>query len=466
VRVNAFSAVLAERAWARAAALDADPARRQRPLASVPFAAINLYDIAGLPTLAGAKIARGAPPACEDALLICRLEAAGAIAVGALNMDEYAYGLTTENSQGGACHSPHDFARTEGGSSGGSAAAVAAGQVPLSLGSDTNGSIRVPASLCGCFALKPTFGRLPRSGTCPFVASYDCLGPFARSARDLALAYDLIQGHAAADPGCVQRPLEPTVPAHDALDTHTLRRGVPGGWWHAMADAHARAAAFLITNAEDANLHLSELRSRAADFEPLARDRVLAGALLPAAWIPQVHRVRLWFARQVAAVLAADDVRACHPPRGAVARHRVAGARRPAVVGASEPRLAGATDLLHRPAGRHGAGVVASGAGDGAAARGTGHRRAVAGRSCAGGSRSVGARCRTSDAGRRAGVKYPGEVPAGSGPLSSLYRARVRARQPRAGHYCRRYAVIGHVGIRQEMTWSKSTTWGGRLPAT
>ena len=112
-----------------------------------------------------------------------RLEAAGAVLVGALNMDEYAYGFTTENTHYGPTRNPHDLARISGGSSGGSAAAVAAGQVPLTLGSDTNGSIRVPASLCGTFGLKPTFGRLPRTGSYPFVASLDHLGPFARSAR-------------------------------------------------------------------------------------------------------------------------------------------------------------------------------------------------------------------------------------------------------------------------------------------
>jgi amidase/aspartyl-tRNA(Asn)/glutamyl-tRNA(Gln) amidotransferase subunit A len=98
-------------------------------------------------------------------VLVRRLEAAGAVCVGALNMDEYAYGFTTENTHYGATRNPHDTTRISGGSSGGSAAAVAAGQVPLTLGSDTNGSIRVPSSLCGVFGLKPTYGRLPRTGS-------------------------------------------------------------------------------------------------------------------------------------------------------------------------------------------------------------------------------------------------------------------------------------------------------------
>jgi hypothetical protein len=184
-RVNAFTAVLAERALAQAARVDAGDVTG--PLAGMPFAVKNLFDLQGIATLAGSKIERDAAPAARDAVLVRRLEAAGAVCVGALNMDEYAYGFTTENSHVGPTCNPHDLARLSGGSSGGSAAAVAAGQVPLTLGSDTNGSIRVPDSLCGVFGLKPTYGRLPRTGSYPFVASLDHLCPFARSVADLAL---------------------------------------------------------------------------------------------------------------------------------------------------------------------------------------------------------------------------------------------------------------------------------------
>ena len=305
-RVNAFTALLAERALKRAGQIDKHTRRAELSLAGVPFAVKNLFDIAGIATLAGSKIERDATPAARDALLVRRLEAAGAILVGALNMDEYAYGFTTENTHYGATRNPHDLARIAGGSSGGSAAAVAAGQVPLTLGSDTNGSIRVPASLCGTFGLKPTFGRLPRLGTYPFVASLDHLGPFARSSADLALAYDAMQGPALADPACARRAPEPARPLL-ASGIEGLRIAVLGGWFREMAqpdalgavDAvalalgtsrlvewpeveRARAAAFLITNAEGAALHLGDLRSRAQDFDPLTRDRFLAGAMLPA----------------------------------------------------------------------------------------------------------------------------------------------------------------------------------------
>lgn len=331
-KVNAFSAVLAERARRRAAQIDKHARRAELSLAGVPFAVKNLFDLAGLPTLAGSKIERDAPPAARDALLVRRLEAAGAICVGALHMDEYAYGFTTENTHYGPTRNPHDPARISGGSSGGSAAAVAAGEVPLALGSDTNGSIRVPSSLCGTFGLKPTYGRLPRLGSYPFVASLDHLGPFARCVADLAWSYDAMQGPAPEDPHCTRRPPEPTRTQLEAR-AEGLRIAVLGGWFREMAlpeatgavDAvaqalgtsrlvelkdvdRARAAAFLITNAEGANVHLADLRRRAQDFEPLSRDRFLAGALLPAAWVVQAQRVRQAFARQFARVFETVDV--------------------------------------------------------------------------------------------------------------------------------------------------------------
>src|SRR5580704_1435321 len=150
-QLNAFTAVTADRARARAAMLDTAVAAGEPsgPLAGVPFAVKNLINVAGLPTLAGSKINRDHPPAAADATLVTRLEAAGAVLVGALNMGEYAYDFTGENCHDGPSRNPHDTTRMSGGSSGGSGVAVAGGMVPLSLGSDTNGSIRVPASLCG-----------------------------------------------------------------------------------------------------------------------------------------------------------------------------------------------------------------------------------------------------------------------------------------------------------------------------
>jgi aspartyl-tRNA(Asn)/glutamyl-tRNA(Gln) amidotransferase subunit A len=315
--LNCFTAKTYERASREAAAVDALRAAAQPlpPLAGVPFAVKNLFDIAGEVTLAGARVNESNAPAAADAELIARMQKAGAVLVGALNMDEHAYGFTTENSHYGATLNPHDHLRVAGGSSGGSAAAVAAGLVPLTLGSDTSGSIRVPASFCGVFGLKPTYGRLPRSGSFPFVYSLDHLGPFAGTVTDLAAAYDALQGPDPHDAACAQRAVEP-VSAALALPAG-IRVGVLGGWFQDWADdaarravqlaatalsaTHtielkgaeaARAAAFIITGAEGGALHRERLSRQFDSFEPHSRARLVAGSLIPASWVVQAQRVR------------------------------------------------------------------------------------------------------------------------------------------------------------------------------
>ncbi len=322
---NAFTAVTAGRALKRADAIDADRAagRALGSLAGVPFAVKNLFDVVGLPTLAGSKINRERPPAVRDAPLIERLEAAGAILIGALNMGEYAYDFTGENLHQGPSRNPHDLSRMTGGSSGGSGAAVAGGLVPLALGSDTNGSIRVPASFCGLFGLKPTYGRLTRARTFPFVASLDHVGPLARNVRDLALAYDAMQGHDPEDPVCAARAPEPASPSLER-GAHGLRVAVAGGYFRqgAFPEAlaaveraaaalrtereieipeagRARAAAFVITTTEGAGLHLERLRTRADDFEPVVRDRLIAGAMVPASLVSRAQKFRRWYRGEV-----------------------------------------------------------------------------------------------------------------------------------------------------------------------
>ncbi|WP_428484956.1 AtzE family amidohydrolase [Rhodopila sp.] len=323
--LNAFTAVLADRAQARAAAIDAAIASGTAPgpLAGVPFAVKNLIDVAGLTTLAGSRINRDHPPAGADAPLISRLEAEGAILVGALNMGEYAYDFTGENAHDGPSRNPHDTTRMAGGSSGGSGSAVGGGLVPLALGSDTNGSIRVPASFCGLFGLKPTYGRLTRAGSFPFVSSLDHLGPLARSAADLAVAYDAMQGYDPADPACVDRPAEPvtgllntgvnglriasaggyfragaSVEALTALDTAATALGVSETI--TLPDVHlARSAAYIITTAEGAALHLDRLRTRPDDFDADVRDRLIAGALVPATAVVQAQKIRRRYRQQM-----------------------------------------------------------------------------------------------------------------------------------------------------------------------
>ncbi|MDP1565178.1 MAG: AtzE family amidohydrolase [Polaromonas sp.] len=333
-RVNAFTETTRDRARAEADAVDARRARGEAmgPLAGVPYAVKNLFDIEGLTTLAGSKVNQGLPAASADAVLVTQMKAAGAVLVGALNMDEYAYGFTTENTHYGPCHNPHDLTRVAGGSSGGSGAAVAAGQVPLTLGSDTNGSIRVPSSLCGVWGLKPTFGRLSRRGTYPFVHSIDHLGPLASSLQGLGLAYDALQQPDPLDPGSHALRVQPVCPVL-GRGVGGLRIGVLGGYFHDNAApearevvalaartlgaqsgvlwpdaALARAAAFIITASEGGSLHLGDLRTRADDFEPLSVDRFIAGALQPVDWYLRAQRFRRAYRDKVNALFQDWDV--------------------------------------------------------------------------------------------------------------------------------------------------------------
>jgi aspartyl-tRNA(Asn)/glutamyl-tRNA(Gln) amidotransferase subunit A len=324
-RLGAFTDITAERAVAKARHVD--PAL---PLAGVPFAVKNLFDLAGLATRAGSKIERDTPPATADATLVQRLEAAGAVCVGALNMGEYAYDFTGENVHDGPSRNPHDLGRMSGGSSGGSGTAVAAGLVPIALGSDTNGSIRVPSSLCGLFGLKPTYGRLSRHGTFPFVAAFDHLGPLARSVGDLAVSYDAMQGSDPHDPAQTPRPVEATVSQLDR-GSDGLRVAIAGGYFLGEATPRAavehvaaalgvdrtldvpgadaaRAAAFLITMVEGATLHLDRLRTRAEDFDPAVRDRLIAGAMLPGAWVAKAQKVRSMFRETMLSLFETTDI--------------------------------------------------------------------------------------------------------------------------------------------------------------
>jgi aspartyl-tRNA(Asn)/glutamyl-tRNA(Gln) amidotransferase subunit A len=263
--------------------------------------------------------------------LISRLEAAGAILVGALNMGEYAYDFTGENAHDGPSRNPHDLARMTGGSSGGSGSAVGGGLVPLALGSDTNGSIRVPASFCGLFGLKPTYGRLTRAGSFAFVSSLDHLGPLARSMADLAAAYDAMQGYDVADPVCVDRPADPVA---DLIEQGIggLRIASAGGYFRAGASVEAlaaldavaaalgasdtvtipdvqraRSAAYIISTTEGAGLHLERLRGRPDDFDADVRDRLIAGALVPAAAVVQAQKFRRWYREQMLALFQHVD---------------------------------------------------------------------------------------------------------------------------------------------------------------
>ena len=385
-------------------------ARRCRRWPACPTRSRTCSTSTGVVTTAGSKIERDKPPAGADAFLVGRMRAAGAVCVGALNMDEYAYGFTTENAHDGPCHNPHDL--------------DALGRRLLRrlrclrrrrawcrsrLGSDTNGSIRVPASLCGIFGLKPTYGRLARTGTYPFVASLDHLGPFARDVADLAAAWDALQGSDPADPAQGRWPVEAATPvlrqgidglriavADDYFARNGHARGVRRGGrrgrlrWAPTRRvtvpeaARARAAAFLITAAEGANLHLPDLRTRPQDFDPGTRDR------LPGRQPDPRHLGRPGAAP--AGLVPRADAGAV--PRGrrdpgpghALCRAQAGSAddrgRRRDAAGAADAGRLHPADLVHRPAGPGGAGAAAGRPADRRAAdRGTRARgRPVPGR--------------------------------------------------------------------------------------
>jgi len=292
--LNCFTRILEDRA-----AQTPNPG----PLAGATFAVKDLFDVAGLPTTAGSATLSDAAPARRDAPVVARLVQAGAVLTATCNMDEFAYGFVTVNAHHGTTRNPHDLDRIAGGSSGGSAAAVAARLVRFALGSDTNGSIRIPAALCGIYGLRPTHGALPLEGVYPFVESLDVAGPFATTVRDLQGVYEVMRGAPVAD-----------------TDPHGLRVARLDGWFRTNADkalldgidaiaAHldamgmrswpypelARSAAFVLTAAEGGARHLAALRDRPEALDPATRARLAAGAALPAGAVVATQRFRDWF---------------------------------------------------------------------------------------------------------------------------------------------------------------------------
>ena len=313
---TAFTRLFEDEAVAAARVVDARVAAGGTvgPLAGVPFAVKDLFDVAGYPTTAGALMRVDAPAAVRDAEVVRRLKAAGAILIGTLNMDEYAYGFATVNAHFGTTRNPHDVTRLAGGSSGGSAAAVAAGMVPLTLGSDTNGSIRVPASLCGVWGLRPGDGAIPLDGVFPFVEALDTIGPFTRTLGDLRSAYEVLAGVKLSSGGTprvarlggffAKNASAEAVAAIDAVMGHIGSDAVVD---LPQAEA-ARSAAFLITAAQGGALHLDTLRTRAMDYDPAVRDRLLAGALLPSAAYVKAWEVRAQWRVKVARAFEDYDI--------------------------------------------------------------------------------------------------------------------------------------------------------------
>jgi aspartyl-tRNA(Asn)/glutamyl-tRNA(Gln) amidotransferase subunit A len=252
--IGAFNTVVAERALERARALDAG-GKSTGPLHGVPIAIKDNICVKGVPTTASSKILRGFRPP-YDATVVTRLEAAGAIVIGKTNLDEFAMGSSTENSALGPTRNPWDRTRTPGGSSGGSAAAVAARMVPIALGSDTGGSIRQPGALCGIVGFKPSYGRVSRYGLLAFASSLDQIGPLTQTVEDAAMVFQVIGGADAHDSTASHEPMADVAGVLNA-DVRGLRIGVPRAFLEKGVDAavlEAFNAALTVLASRGANL--------------------------------------------------------------------------------------------------------------------------------------------------------------------------------------------------------------------
>lgn len=309
------------------------PARAARdaggtgPLAGLPYFAKDLFDIEGEPTVAASPPRFRTRAAMRDATLVARLRAAGAVLLGTSNMDALAYGFATSTACYGIALNPHDPSRLCGGSSGGSAALVAAGVVPFALGSDTNGSIRVPAALCGVWGLKPTYGRLSRTGCWPLSHDLDHTGLLARDLDMLERVFAVLDGFDATDPASAAAPDLPAVrprrprvalaggyfnqclePAVTLALTDTARRLNALGLIDLPLAAEARAAAYVLTAAQGACVNRAELTDDYASMDPACRARLAAGLGVPYEWVDRAQRLRRHYARRLTSIFADIDI--------------------------------------------------------------------------------------------------------------------------------------------------------------
>jgi aspartyl-tRNA(Asn)/glutamyl-tRNA(Gln) amidotransferase subunit A len=337
--LRAFITVCADAALesARAAEADLMAGRAVGPLHGVPWAPKDLYSTKDVRTTGGSKILADSVPR-DDATVVARLARAGAILLGKLNMHEFAYGPEGINAHYGDTRNPWsvDVHRVAGGSSSGSGAAVAAGLTPGSLGSDTGGSIRIPASLCGITGLKPTYGRVSRAGVLPLAWSMDHVGPMTRSARDCALMLGVIAGYDPADPTTSVLPV-PDYGAALTGDVKGLRVGLLRAHFTdaaapdvraaveaaakalegagAVVDevrlthiAHVATASAAIVASEALAYHAPWMRARAQDYQPDVRERLRMGAFVTGAHYVRSQQVRALVGREVDEALARRDV--------------------------------------------------------------------------------------------------------------------------------------------------------------
>ena len=289
-RLNAFVTVTADlaRAEARAAEGEIAAGRYRGPLHGIPVAVKDLFATKGIRTTAGSRILATWIPE-EDATVVRKLRAAGAVLLGKLGLHEFAYGISSVNPHFGDVHNPWDTTKIPGGSSGGSAVAVVAGEAYAALGSDTGGSIRIPAALCGCVGLKPTYGRASLFGAVPLAWSLDHPGPLARTVRDVAIATQAISGYDPRDPISADRAV-PDLLAGIERSARGLRVGVPTDHvWEECDAAIARAVRAAIETLARAGADVREVRwpraaeyanaasailGRAAEYGPLVRARL------------------------------------------------------------------------------------------------------------------------------------------------------------------------------------------------
>jgi len=267
-RLNAFVTVTADlaRAEARAAEGEIAAGRYRGPLHGIPVAVKDLFVTKGIRTTAGSRILATWIPE-EDATVVRKLRAAGAVLLGKLGLHEFAYGISSVNPHFGDVHNPWDTTKIPGGSSGGSAVAVVAGEAYAALGSDTGGSIRIPAALCGCVGLKPTYGRASLFGAVPLAWSLDHPGPLARTVRDVAIATQAISGYDPRDPISADRAV-PDLLAGIERSARGLRVGVPTDHvWEECDAAIARAVRAAIETLARAGADVREIRwPRAAEY--------------------------------------------------------------------------------------------------------------------------------------------------------------------------------------------------------
>jgi aspartyl-tRNA(Asn)/glutamyl-tRNA(Gln) amidotransferase subunit A len=334
-RLNSFLAVTAGPALEQARQADADLAagRDRGPLHGIPVALKDLFLTRGIRTTGGSKVYERFTPEIDSAVGE-KLAAAGAVMAGKLNMHELAYGITSANPHFGPVGNPWNTAHIPGGSSGGSGAAVAAGFVFAAMGSDTGGSIRIPASFCGTVGLKPTYGRVSRYGTLPLGYTLDHMGPLTRAVRDAALVLNAIAGHDPRDPASSRRPAPDFLP-EEGCSIRGLRIGVPENFyfdridsevetavWRALATAESLGATVKPIQVPDvtglnAVARVTLLAEASALLEPFLKDRsrfgadVLAlldqGRLVPATDYVNAQRLRRRFRRQFEALWSGVD---------------------------------------------------------------------------------------------------------------------------------------------------------------